>query len=227
MINASWGAGRNGGTGTRHPGRVPGVQAPPGAANLRPVIGKTLGGKEEKLVYASGGKGKTKTLRTPSHERRSFVLSDDEILQLARWACMIEQHYGTPMDMEWAKGGESGELYCVQARPETVHSRQRTQALKTHHLRETGDPLVTGVAIGQAIAAGRVKILHDPSEMRRFEQGDVLVTERTDPDWGPIMKRATAIVTDHAGRTSHAAIVSRELGIPAVVGTESGTKQLD
>src|SRR5690606_27180505 len=121
---------------------------------------------------------------------------------------------------------ETGELHCVQARPETVYSRRGSAPLQSYRMREQAEPLVTGAAIGQAIAIGRVKILHDPREMDRFEDGDILVTERTDPDWGPIMKRAAAIVTDHGGRTSHAAIVSRELGIPAVVGTNVATKTL-
>ncbi|MFO7561516.1 MAG: phosphoenolpyruvate synthase [Enhygromyxa sp.] len=194
---------------------------------LVPILGKVLGGKEKKLVYAAGGKRTTKLIDTPAPERRRYVLSDEEILCLARWAAAIEDHYQTPMDMEWAKDGETGELYCVQARPETVHSQQDSAALRTYEMRERAEPLVTGAAIGQAIATGRVKILHEPSEMHRFEDGDILVTERTDPDWGPIMKRAAAIVTDHGGRTSHAAIVSRELGIPAVVGTERGTRTLE
>jgi pyruvate, water dikinase len=130
------------------------------------------------------------------------------------------------MDMEWAKDGDTGELYCVQARPETVHARRQGQAMTTFKLKAPGEVIVTGVAIGEAIASGRVKLLHSPAEMDRFADGDILVTERTDPDWGPIMKRAAAIVTDHGGRTSHAAIVSRELGVPALVGAHTATRDL-
>src|SRR5690606_3159300 len=143
------------------------------------------------------------------------------------WAVAIERHYGKAMDIEWAKDGETGELFCVQARPETVQSQVNAGALKTFSLQERGEVLATGAAIGQGIASGRVKILHHPSEMVRFQDGDVLVTERTDPDWGPIMKRAAAIVTEHGGRTSHAAIVSRELGVPAVVGAARATTALE
>jgi pyruvate,water dikinase len=163
---------------------------------------------------------------TPASERDRFVLSDEEILELARWATKIEEHYEQPMDMEWAKDAESGDLYCVQARPETVQSQKEGRTLKTYRLTETGESLVCGIAVGDAIASGPVKVLNSPDEQERFEPGDVLVAERTDPDWGPIMKRAAAIVTDHGGRTSHAAIVSRELGVPAVVGTGDATRDL-
>lgn len=226
VINAAFGLGETVVQGSVSPDEYRVFKPHLGNHALAPILGKVRGAKEKKLVYATGGKRTTKLLDTPGHERRSFVLSDDEILVLARWACAIEDHYQTPMDMEWAKDGETGELYCVQARPETVHSRQLAAPLRTYAMTEPGEVLVTGVAVGQAIATGPVKILHDPSEMHRFEDGDILVTERTDPDWGPIMKRAAAIVTDRGGRTSHAAIVSRELGIPAVVGTDVATTRL-
>lgn len=226
VINANWGLGETVVQGSVSPDEYRVFKPRLKEENLVPIIGKSVGRKEKKMIYATGGKHTTRTVDTTKREQRSTVLSDSEIVTLARWAVTIEQHYGKPMDMEWAKDGESGELYCVQARPETVHSQQKTKALKSYRLKTKAQPVTTGVAIGQAIASGRVKILHKPSEMERFEDGDILVTERTDPDWGPIMKRAAAIITDHGGRTSHAAIVSRELGVPAVVGTETGTHDL-
>lgn len=226
VINASWGLGETVVQGTVDPDEYRVFKPRLHEPGLVPILAKIRGSKEKKIIYAVGGSHATKTVETSAAERDRLVLSDDEILTLARWAVLIEKHYGTPMDMEWAKDGESGELFCVQARPETVHSQKQAKAFKTLRLEEQGELLATGAAIGEAIASGRVKILHHPNEMSRFEDGDVLVTERTDPDWGPIMKRAAAIVTDHGGRTSHAAIVSRELGVPAVVGTESGTKNL-
>lgn len=227
VINASWGLGETVVQGTVDPDEYRVFKPRLGKDGLVPILAKTRGGKEKKIIYAVGDPHTTKTVDTPASERGCLVLSDDEILTLARWATGIEDHYGKPMDMEWAKDGDSGDLYCVQARPETVHSQKQAKAFKTYRLDEQGEVLATGVAVGEAIATGRVKILHSPSEMSRFEERDVLVTERTDPDWGPIMKRASAIVTDHGGRTSHAAIVSRELGIPAVVGTDPGTKDLE
>lgn len=226
VISANWGLGETVVQGSVNPDEYRVFKPRLAEEGLSPIIGKSVGRKEQKIIYASGGKHTTRTVDTTRRERSSFVLSDPEVLTLARWAVAIEKHYGKPMDMEWAKDGESGELYCVQARPETVHSQENTKALKSYRLKESAHPIVTGVAIGQAIASGRVKILHSPREMDRFEAGDILVTERTDPDWGPIMKQAAAIVTDHGGRTSHAAIVSRELGVPAVVGTETGTRDL-
>ncbi|HEX7036452.1 MAG TPA: phosphoenolpyruvate synthase [Pseudomonadales bacterium] len=193
---------------------------------LVPILSKRIGRKERMMVYGSNGSS-TRIKHTPKADRIRPVLSDDEIITLARWAVAIERHYRQPMDMEWAKDGETGELYCVQARPETVHSQRRDQgALKTYRLKGRGELAATGIAIGEAIAVGRVKLLQSPREIDRFEDGDVLVTERTDPDWGPIMHRAAAIVTDHGGRTSHAAIVSREMGVPAVVGAEDATRNL-
>ena len=151
---------------------------------------------------------------------------DEEILQLARWACAIEKHYGKPMDIEWAKDGDSGELFIVQARPETVHSQRAAGVLKTYRLTGKGEQLLTGLSIGDAIATGQVCVIRSPDKIDQFEDGSILVTEMTDPDWVPIMSRATGIITDYGGRTSHAAIVSRELGIPAIVGTGEGTDVL-
>lgn len=191
-----------------------------------PIIERTLGSKERKLVYTSGGKDRTRLVETNESERGSYVLTDGEVLKLAEWAVAIERHYGHAMDIEWAKDGQSGEMFIVQARPETVHSR-RAAVTKTYRLNEPAPPpIVTGAAIGEAIAIGTVCLIRNPADIEQFRDGSILVTEKTDPDWGPIMKRATGIVTNHGGSTSHAAIVSRELGVPAIVGTGRGTELL-
>lgn len=226
VINATWGLGETVVQGTVDPDEYRVFKQALENTKRVPILARKCGSKKEKMIYAARGPKPTKTVNTSKAEREAMVLDDDDVLTLARWAVTIEKHYGTPMDMEWAKDSDSGELYCVQARPETVHSQKQSGAFKSYRLEETGEVLARGVAIGESIAAGRVRILKSPQEIDRFEDGDVLVTERTDPDWGPIMKRATAIITDHGGRTSHAAIVSRELGVPAIVGTGSGTAVL-
>ncbi len=195
----------------------------PGA---RPIVEKVLGAKKRKMVYGRG-KSKTELVDTSREEQARYVLDDDEVLQLGRWASAIEAHYGQPMDMEWAKDGEGGELFIVQARPETVQSRKAEGTLKSYRLTGEGEKLVAGLAIGDAIATGKVLRLESPAEIDRFEKGAVLVTGMTDPDWVPIMKKASAIVTDHGGRTSHAAIVSREMGLTAIVGTGDATSRLE
>jgi pyruvate,water dikinase len=163
---------------------------------------------------------------TSRRERTTYVLDDAEILKLARWAVAIEQHYGRPMDMEWAKDGSTGDLYIVQARPETIQARREARALKTYTVKRKGEKLVSGLSIGDAVATGKVCKLDAPSQSDRFQDNAILVAEMTDPDWVPIMARAAAIVTNHGGRTSHAAIVSRELGLPAVVGARDATRIL-
>jgi len=193
---------------------------------LRPIVSKHLGGKDQKMVYG-GGKSETKLVDTKQDERARFVLTDDEILQLARWAAAIEAHYGQAMDMEWAKDGETDELFIVQARPETVQSQKEADTLKSYRLNETSEKLTGGLAIGDSISSGKVLRLESPGEIDRFEDGAVLVTGMTDPDWVPIMKKASAIVTDHGGRTSHAAIVSREMRLTAIVGTGDATSVLE
>jgi pyruvate,water dikinase len=198
----------------------------PDKNDFKPIIGKTLGDKEKKMVYARGASRTTKNINTPKKERRTFVLSDAEILQLARWACEIEDHYGKPMDIEWAKDGESDDLYIVQARPETVQSQKQAGSMKRYRLKEDGRRLLSGQAIGDAISAGRSCLIKSADDIDQFEAGAILVTEMTDPDWVPIMKKAAGIVTDYGGRTSHAAIVSRELGIAALVGTGDATETL-
>jgi pyruvate,water dikinase len=195
-------------------------------AGAVPIIEKKLGGKSQKMVYSNVGGEPTRKAPTSLDEQRRFVLGDDDVLALGRWARLIEDHYGSPMDIEWAKDGKSGELFVLQARPETVHSRKAASAFKTYRIESKGRELTRGLAIGAAIAAGKACLIRTPEEMSRFQDGAVLVAETTDPDWVPIMKRAAAIVTDHGGRTSHAAIVSRELGVPAIVGTGNATQVL-
>src|SRR5690606_28443770 len=193
---------------------------------LKPIIEKRCGGKARKLVYTEDPGEPTRDIPTSEREQRAFVLGDDEIIALARWACVIERHYRVPMDIEWAKDGRTGELFVVQARPETVQARRGAAALRTYRIRQKGGVLVSGSSIGDAVVAGSVCVIESAREIARFVEGSVLVTATTDPDWVPIMKRAAAIVTDHGGRTSHAAIVSRELGLPAIVGTGNATAVL-
>ena len=193
---------------------------------LKPIVEKARGAKVQKMVYANDGATRSALVATSAQERDAFVLSDDEVLQLARWACVIEEHYACPMDIEWAKDGGNGLLYIVQARPETVQSRREAGALRTYELLKKGAKLVSGLAIGEAIASGRVCRLASAKDIGQFRDGSVLVTATTDPDWLPIMKKAAAIVTDGGGRTSHAAIVSRELGLTAIVGSANATSVL-
>ena len=227
LINGAWGLGETVVQGMVDPDEYLVFKPLLDDPDLRPIVARHAGGKEKKLVYAESGEAPTALVETSQEERRALVLSEDETLTLARWALIIERHYDKPMDMEWAKDGESGELFIVQARPETVQSRRATGLLKTYRLKEKGEELASGYAIGDAIATGKVRRLAGAEESDRFEDGDILVTGMTDPDWVPIMRRAAAIVTDHGGRTSHAAIVSRELGLPAVVGTGNGTERLE
>ena len=226
VINAAWGLGENVVQGTVTPDEYTVFKPLLKKDGRVPIVGKTVGAKEKKMIYAGGGSATTRNVDTSREERRGLVLEDDEILQLARWAATIEDHYGKPMDIEWAKDGPSGELYIVQARPETVQSQKAAGRLKKYRLKEDGRRRVTGLAIGQAIAAGKVNVILSAEQIEDFEPGSVLVTEMTDPDWVPIMKQAAGIVTDYGGRTSHAAIVSRELGIAAVVGCGDATETL-
>ncbi|MCA1758522.1 MAG: phosphoenolpyruvate synthase, partial [Bacteroidales bacterium] len=195
-----------------------------------PILSKKMGSKKKMMVYEKKKKGgeTTKNKRTPVKKRKKYVLSDEELVQLGKWCLEIEQHYDKPMDIEWAKDGNSGDLYIVQARPETVHSsKEKTSKLKKFSLKKQDkEPIITGVGIGDKIAAGKAKILDSPDESDKLEEGDVLVTEITNPDWDPVMKKASAIITNSGGRTSHAAIVARELGAVAVVGTKDATYEI-
>ncbi len=226
VINAAWGLGENVVQGTVTPDEYMVFKPLLDQKNCHPIIGKTKGNKEKKMLYAKGGTKATKNINTSKEERRSFVLDDKEILELARWAVAIEKHYNKPMDIEWAKDGETEKLFIVQARPETVQSQKEATSLKTYTLKKKGKRLLTGLSIGQAIAAGDACKVKSSNHIERFKKGSILVTEMTDPDWMPIMKQAKGIVTDYGGRTCHAAIVSRELGIPAIVGAGEATDKL-
>ncbi|HKL34379.1 MAG TPA: phosphoenolpyruvate synthase [Tangfeifania sp.] len=195
-----------------------------------PILSKKLGSKKKMMVYEKKKKSDEtiKNKRTPVKKRKKYVLTDEELVQLGKWCLSIEKHYNKAMDIEWAKDGNSGELYIVQARPETVHSsKEKTSKLKKFILKDKGsEPILTGTGIGDKIAAGKAKILDSPNEADKLEEGDVLVTEITNPDWDPVMKKASAIITNSGGRTSHAAIVARELGAVAVVGAKDATYEI-
>ena len=209
------------------------VHKPTLKEGYRPLIRRRLGTKEFKLVYDETGHRLVKNVPTSPEERKTFSVSDQDVLKLAEWAVAIEEHYSekrgtkTFMDIEWAKDGVTDELFIVQARPETVHSGREAPAVRLYDLKEQGEPLAEGLAVGNVVAAGSARVLADPGEIQTFQPGEVLVTGITDPDWEPIMKTAAAIVTDRGGRTSHAAIVARELGVPAVVGTGDATERIE
>ena len=202
----------------------------PGLQQNRPaILNRTLGSKLIKMIYSDddGHDRSVQTIDTTEQEQNRFCLNDEQVEQLARHAMTIEQHYGRPMDIEWAQDGNDDLIYIVQARPETVESRTNVSVIERYSLKQQGKVLLEGRAIGQRIGAGPVSLIKDPSEMARVKAGDVLVTDMTDPDWEPIMKRAAAIVTNRGGRTCHAAIIARELGIPAVVGCGNATELLN
>ncbi|WP_224026203.1 phosphoenolpyruvate synthase [Arthrobacter sp. NicSoilC5] len=226
VISAAWGLGETVVQGTINPDKFQVFKPLLADQRFSPVIERELGAKERKMVYSQGGDARTRTVETTGREQRSLVLDDREIVLLARWAVAVEDHYGRPMDMEWAKDGITGELFMVQARPETVQARRSTSTFRTYHLDRPGRVLVTGAAIGDSIASGQACVVRDAKDIESFVDGSVLVTRMTDPDWVPVMKRAAGIITDHGGPTSHAAIVSRELGVPAVVGTRNATEVL-
>jgi len=230
-VTSIWGLGENIVQGRVGPDEFY-VHKPTLAKGFDSLVWRKLGPKELRLVYDPDRHGLA-NLPVRKADRARYSLDDADVLQLARWAVMIEDHYSaargeaTPMDIEWAKDGVTGELFVVQARPETVHSQRQGATLRLYHLEESGgEPLVTGLAVGEAIATGKARVIEDPSHMKVFQPGDVLVTEITDPDWEPVLKQAAAVVTERGGRTSHAAIVARELGIPAVVGASGASDAL-
>jgi len=188
------------------------------------IIRKNLGRKFIKYVYRPGG-GLEK-FNVSSEEQLNFSLNDEEILTLARWACKIEEHYKRPQDIEWAKDGETGQLFIVQSRPETVHTRKKANIFEEYRIKTKKKPLLTGIAVGDKVGQGKVRVITDASRISEFRKGEVLVTKMTDPDWVSIFPLAAAIITDEGGATCHAAIVSRELGIPCIVGTRIATKVL-
>jgi len=232
LVTGAWGLGETVVQGSVNPDEF-WVHKPTLRQGFRPILRRERGEKAIRMVRAAGsGARATRTEAVPERERQRFVLSDDDVLQLARWALAIEDHYSKyhgrpmPMDIEWAKDERSGELAILQARPETVHAERAAPAIEIYRLRAEGTVLVRGKSVGGKVAAGRVRVLHSASERASFRPGEVLVTPETGPDWEPILHDAVAVVTDQGGRTSHAAIVSRELGIPCVVGTEHATFQL-
>ncbi|PSB29234.1 phosphoenolpyruvate synthase [Chlorogloea sp. CCALA 695] len=232
LLSAAYGLGENVVQGAVNPDEYS-VFKPTLKQGFRPILKKRVGSKELKMVYDDGSKF-TKNLLVDEASRAQYALEDEEILQLAKWACVIEDHYSqihnqyTPMDMEWAKDGITGELFIVQARPETVQSQKSQNILRSYHFtsKDARSPLIIGRSVGEAIGQGAARIVVDINKIDQFRTGEVLVTHRTDPDWEPIMKKASAIVTNSGGKTCHAAIIAREMGIPAIVGTNNATEVL-
>lgn len=231
LITAAYGLGENIVQGAVNPDEYL-VFKPTLKQGYKPILQKRLGTKEIKMVYDLGGSKLTKNISVPPLERHQFALNDQEILQLAQWTCIIEDHYSqvrgmdTPMDIEWAKDGITGELFIVQARPETVQSQKSKTVLRTYQLKEKSKVLLTGRSVGEMIGLGKARVILDVPQINLFQAGEVLVTNRTDPDWEPIMKKASAIVTNSGGRTCHASIIAREMGIPAIVGCGNATDVL-
>ena len=229
FITASYGLGENVVQGAVNPDEYY-VFKPTLKEGHKPIIEKNVGKKSIKMIYDFQGNKTTKNVPVELEDRKRYVLTDDEVLQLAKWACTIEDHYSEqagkykPMDMEWAKDGESGELFIVQARPETVHSQKDKSKIRKYVMKEQGETIVEGSSVGELIGAGKARVIKDVHNIAEFQEGEVLVTEMTDPDWEPIMKIAGAIITNRGGRTCHAAIISRELGIPCIVGTDNSTE---
>ncbi|MDH3394168.1 MAG: phosphoenolpyruvate synthase, partial [Desulfobulbaceae bacterium] len=232
FITGAWGLGENVVQGAVNPDEYY-VFKPTLKEGKRPIVSKRVGSKEIKMIYDNDPNTEepVQNIPTTPEERNSYVINDDEILQLAKWACIIEEHYEKGMDIEWAKDGDgvnvgTGKLFIVQARPETVHSQSNKGVMETYKLQETGKVLVEGLAVGAKIGQGEANVINDVADIHDFKKGQVLVTDMTDPDWEPIMKIAGAIVTNRGGRTCHAAIISRELGIPCVIGTADGTSKI-
>ncbi len=222
VINSSWGLGENIVKGKVTPDEFI-VHKPTLNDGFSSIIGKKLGSKKSKLIYSVGGNSSTQNVSVPFEDRRKFSLNNKEILKLAQWGIQLESYYKKPMDIEWAKDGRSGELFIVQARPETVQSQKNQNVLEEYVLSSRGKVLCAGSSVGSKIGQGKSNIIKNVAQIAQFKKGEVLVTEMTDPDWEPIMKIASAIVTNSGGRTSHAAIVSREIGIPCIVGTGNAT----
>ncbi|MEM4282090.1 MAG: phosphoenolpyruvate synthase [Candidatus Woesearchaeota archaeon] len=231
FITGSWGLGENIVQGIVNPDEYY-VHKPTLKEGFKPIIMKVLGEKSQKIIYSEEGTRPTKSVSVPLEERKRFVLSDDEVLTLARWGMAIEEHYSkkkggwTPMDIEWAKDGILNKLFIVQARPETVQSKRRRDIVEEYYLKEKGEVIVSGKAVGTKVGQGRAHVIKDVKDITAFKPGEVLVTEMTDPDWVPAMRIASAIVTNRGGRTAHAAIVSRELGLPCIVGTNNATEKI-
>lgn len=231
LITAAYGLGENVVQGNVNPDEYF-VFKPTLKEGYKPILEKRLGSKALKMVYDTGGTKLIKNIEVRRSDREKFCLSDEEILTLARWAIQIEDHYSnvrgtySPMDIEWAKDGLTGDLYIVQARPETVQSNKATNVLRLYQLKQRSRVLATGRSVGAAIGQGKARVILEPSQIHQFQPGEVLVTKRTDPDWEPIMKQASAVITDQGGRTCHAAIIAREMGLPAIVGSNQATEML-
>lgn len=226
LINGAWGLGETIVKGAVTPDRYMVYKPHLHNAQLQPLIERQLGSKLVRMEYDARAEDNTRTMPTSMAQQQSFVLNDEEVMQLSRWGLAIEQHYRCPMDMEWAKDRHTGELYIVQARPETVQSQASRGVLHSYHLTQQSRVLVTGASVGSAIATGPVCRIASPEDIEQFPAGGMLVTERTDPDWVPVMSKASGIITDTGGPTSHAAIVSRELKVPAIVGAAKATEVL-
>lgn len=226
LINATYGLGEYIVKGKVNPDEYY-VFKPTLLKGLDPIISRRLGSKEQKLIYNFAGSAHaTVDMKVPAKERHKFVLTDKEVIRLAKWAVIIEKHYNKAMDMEWAKDGLTNQLFIVQARPETVRSQDDPTKLKEYILKSSGKVLAEGASVGNMIGQGPAHVIKNVADIGNFKQGEVLITEMTDPDWEPIMKKAAAIVTNAGGRTCHAAIISRELGIPCVVGTVDCTEKV-
>ena len=231
LITGAWGLGETVVQGRVNPDEFL-VHKPTARLGFRSVVRREAGDKRLKLIYAEGGSKPVKEVRVARHDRHRLVLSDDEAMQLAQWSIAIEDHYSqraghsTPMDIEWAKDGKTGELFILQARPETVHSQATASRFELFKLKSKGNVLVRGKAVGNRIGTGNVRVIHSGNDLHLFQPGEVIVAEMTDPDWEPVLKRSSAVITEQGGRTCHAAIVSRELGIPCVVGTGNATEVL-
>ncbi len=232
FLTGAWGLGENVVQGAVNPDEFY-IFKPTLKEGKRPIVGKRLGSKEIKMIYNDDPNAEepVQNIPTTADERGRYVINDDEILQLAKWACIIEDHYGKGMDIEWAKDGDgekvgTGKLFIVQARPETVHSQASKKVMETYVMEEHGKTIAVGQAVGAKIGQGVTNVIETVADIHDFREGQVLVTDMTDPDWEPIMKIAGAIVTNRGGRTCHAAIISRELGIPCVIGTVDGSKKI-
>ncbi|MEZ4970652.1 MAG: phosphoenolpyruvate synthase [Flavobacteriaceae bacterium] len=226
LISSIWGLGENIVQGNVNPDEYF-VYKPALKNNIsQPIISRKLGSKEKTMIYDSSGNG-TININTKIEEQEKYVLTDREVLKLAQWSLIIEEHYGRPMDIEWAKDGLTNELFIVQARPETVQSAKKDKLrITTYTLLEKGKEITRGMGLGNKIAAGKARIIHSPLESHKLRRGEILITEKTDPDWDPILKKAAGIITDQGGRTSHAAIVAREVSAAAIVGTLNATKTI-
>ncbi|MBM4267761.1 MAG: phosphoenolpyruvate synthase [Deltaproteobacteria bacterium] len=232
LITGAWGLGESLVQGRVDPDEL-WVHKPTARAGFRSILRREVGEKATKLVYADGARAAVSEVRVSADDRRRLVLSDDEVMELTRWAIAVEDHYSrrhgrpTPMDLEWAKDGRTGELFIVQARPETVHSQKGEPTMEIYKLRGSGEVLLRGKSVGGKIAAGPVRIVRSSADLAAFRPGEVLVAPMTDPDWEPVLRKAAAVVTDHGGRTCHAAIVAREIGIACVVGAGDATGVLE